>query len=275
MPNSILPPGPLNVRTTDSQAPSADTLLGRPHIPAIASAVNRIGATVKGFVESPLDPFQGRDELLAQWERGIDIEVDGGVRLRALDAASGKFHVHLTPSNIDHPSLHVALAPEGDEKNAVVQDHPHAPAAPVGFYNLERSQTALSVIERVLKAAVDNPNTSNVNRLRAESILSRLSQTQNYLSSLAQTRHEHPMFGTLKQVAQYAYDTKKYGDENDTKFKSSISAIESYMKLKKGSISNEIKAQVQEELAHLKADQKKWVDWRASTGIQTYYVNFG
>ena len=77
MPNSILPPGPLNVRTTDSQAPSADTLLGRPHIPAIASAVNRIGATVK-FVESPLDPFQGRDELLAQWERGIDVKSTAG-----------------------------------------------------------------------------------------------------------------------------------------------------------------------------------------------------
>ncbi|MEE2904007.1 MAG: hypothetical protein VYC39_16900 [Myxococcota bacterium] len=275
MPSNILPSGPLNVRATDSQAPCADTLLGRPHIPAIASAVHRIGATVKGFVEQPLAPLQGRDEILAQWERGIDIEVDGGVRLRALDAASGKFHVHLTPSNIDHRSLHVAFAPEGDEKNAVVQDHPHAPSAPVGFYNLERSQQALDTVERVLQAAVDAPETSNVNRLRAESILGRLNKTQAYLSALAQVRQEHPILGTLKQVAEYAYETKKFGDENDEKFKSSVGAIESYVKLKKGSISNEVAEQVQEEVANLKTDQKKWVDWRARTGIQTYYVNFG
>lgn len=275
MPSSILPPGPLNVRTTDSQAPSADLLLGRPHIPAVASAVNRIGATVKGFVDQPLSPMKGRDALLAQWERGIDIEVEGGVKLRALDAASGLFHVHLTPSNPNQHSLHVALAPHGHEKSAIVQDHPHAPRAPVGFYNLDRSQVALATIQQVLKAAVDAPNTSNLNRLRANSILDRLNQTQGYLSSLTQTRHEHPIFGTLKRAAQYAYETKNYGDENDTKFTSSISAIESYMELKNGSISSEVKAQVQEELTNLKADQKKWVNWRGSTGIQSFYVNFG
>ena len=275
MSNTIIPAGPLRVRTSDSKAPSAHELLGRPHIPALAAAANRIGATVKGFINEPLRPLDGRDQLLAKWERGIDINVEGGARLRALDAASGKFHVHLTPASIDDgSSMHVALAPQGDEKNAVVQDHPHAPSAPVGFYNLDRASSALSIIDRVLSAAVEEPTTRNVNRLRAKSILARLDTTQSYLETLRADQVKHPILASLKDVAEYAYKTKKYGDEKDQQFKQAVSALKAYV-AKHPQMRNELKEQIKEEIGNLTADQKKWVDWRASTGIQSFYVNMG
>jgi len=275
MTNTIIPAGRFSVRTTDSKAPSSYDLLGRPDIPAIASAASRISATVKGFINDPLSPLEGRDQLLAKWERGIDVNVEGGARLRALDAASGKFHVHLTPASVDDgSSLHVALAPQGDEKNAVVQDHPHAPSAPVGFYNLDSATAALSTIDRVLTAAVKEPTTLNVNRLRAESILARLDTTQSYLETLRADQVKHPILASLKDIAHYAYKTKKYGDEKDQQFKQAVSALKTYV-AEHPQMRNELKEQIKEEISNLTADQKKWVDWRASTGIQTFYVNMG
>jgi len=275
MTKTIIPAGRLSVHTTESNAPSADHLLGRPHIPAMISAANRIGATVKGFLTDPLHPSAERDKLLAGWERGIDINVNGGTRLRALDAASGKFHVHLTPDSLDDGySLHVAFAPLGDEKNAVVQDNPHAPSAPIGIYNLDRADKALSTVERVLIASVDDPKTENVNRLRGQSILDRLNKTQGYLQTLKQDREDHPVLAKLENAAEYAYKTKKFGDESDQKLKAVFSEIKSYVSAHP-ELRAELSDQIKEEIGAITADQKKWVDWRASTGVQTFYVNMG
>jgi hypothetical protein len=275
MTKTIIPSGPLSVRTTESKALTADALLGRPHIPAIASVMNRVGATVKGFLNDPINPLDSRDALLAQWERGLDISVQGGARLRALDAASGNFHVHLTPDSVsDGYSLHVAFAPQGDEKNAIVQDNPHAPAAPIGFYNLDRASQALAIIERVLTASAQDPKTQNVNRLRGQSILVRLGKTKEYLNTLRADQKAHPILATLKDAAKYAYDTKKRGDANDEKCKATLSKIRLHVS-GHPELRAELKEQIQEEIKNIVADQKKWVDWRATTGVQTYYVNMG
>lgn len=275
MTKQIIPSGALSVRTTDSKALYADDLLGRPHIPAIAHAVTKVGAAFKGFLNDPMNPSGERDKLLATWERGLDIHVKGGASLRALDAASGKFHVHLTPNSLsDGYSLHVALAPAGDEKNAVVQDNPHAPAAPIGFYNLDRASQALHTVKRVLTASVKDSKTENVNRLRAQSILNRLEKTQSYLETLKADRAEHPVFATLKNAAEYAYNTKKLGDENDQKLKAALSEVKTYVAAHP-ELRAELKEQIKEEIGVIKADQKKWADWRSSTGIHTFYVNMG
>jgi hypothetical protein len=275
MTNSIIPAGRFSVHTSESGAPDANTLLGRPHIPAIIAATEHVSASIRGFFQDPMHPSSARDKLLATWERGLDIHIEGGAQLRALDAASGKFHVHLTPKVMsDEYSLHVALATNGDEKNAVVQDNPHAPAAPIGIYNLDRSDKAMATIERVLLASIRDPKTKGVNLLRAKSILARLNKTQTYLGALKQDRVDHPILAKLEDAAKFAYDSKKLGDENDLKLKTVLSEIKNYV----GShpeLRGELTEQIQEEIAVITADQKKWINWRASTGIQTFYVNMG
>lgn len=270
----ILPAGRLNVTAHESHAPDANVLLGRPHIPLIAGALAKVEASVRGFVDSPLHPFAARDKLLAQWDRGIDVEIGGGARLRALDAVDGRFNIHLTPATLDDGySLHVSLAPEGGEKDAVVQNNPHSPNAPVGFYNVGTSQAALTEVRRVLSAALANPDTADVDKLRAQSIVNRLDSTATYLGQIADAVKTRPLLARLPEAAALAHDLKKAGDDKDKALTALTTKIESYVAAGADGLAPELIGQVKEDLATIAKDRKKWIAWRASTGVFTYYVS--
>ena len=178
---SLLPSTPLNVRARDCGAPTAHDLMGRPDIPALGRALTRATATVRGFVEQPLSPGSARDALLARWDRGLDVTVSGGTTLRALDAASGNFHVHVMPpigGPRDQHSVHLSFAPQGQETEAVVRTHPHSPDAPVGFYNADRARQALGDVRRILQAVVDDPSSSRLIRIDFGGQQARASKTR-------------------------------------------------------------------------------------------------
>lgn len=270
---SILPAGRLTVHAHDTGAVTADHLLGRPHIPAIASALMTAEATVRGLVTDPLHAGRARDSLLSKWDRAIDVDIDGGARLRAIDAADGNFHVHVTPpiGSKDY-SINIGLAPEGRERDAIVRTNPHSPDAPVGFYNLEQSTGAVDLVTRVLTSAAKAEDTSRVNRMRANGILSRLGKVKAYLQNLGAAAKAHPELALLPEAARLAHDSKKPGDALDQKLSATVAKVEAFLAGDGQALSPPLRAQVKEDLATIAADRKKWHGWRASTGIFTYYV---
>jgi hypothetical protein len=266
----MLPPGSISVKVRDSSAPNADDLLGRHHVTLIANALAHLEASVRGFVERPLAPGKGRDRLLAEWDRGLEIDVRGGARLRALDAIDGEFHLHLTPPiGSKDNSLHVALPPEGGESRAIVRDHPHAADAPMGFHNLSSSRAVLAEMTRILQAAIDDPNTSRVNRLRAEEISKRIDAARVHVDRLFEAKAAHPELAALEPAGQAARKIKKVGCAEDLAVRAAIEkARGAFSKL-----SPEIAAQVKSDLAVIEADREKWLAWYASTGLFTFYVD--
>jgi len=268
----ILPAGRLHADLKGSSAPDYDTIMGRPHIPAIAKAVVGAAASVRGLVEAPLSPLRRRDELLASWDRGIDVNLAGGAKLSAFDAASGHFVIHLRPKSLDDGySLHVSLAPQGDEKNAVVQTHPHAPNAPVGFYNRAEAKGALEQVRSVLVAALADEDAARVNKLRAQTILDRLERTSAYLDALGASEAKQPVLAKLPEAWDAVHDSKKPGDALDQKYQAIAKEIGAMLAGDHG-LPAEAVAQVKEDLETLAADRKKWHTWRASTGLFTLWV---
>lgn len=264
----------MTVQARESGAPTADDLLGRPHVRILAGAITKTGATLRGIWEDPMHPARGRAKVLAEWDRGLDVDVSGGTRLRALDAADGRFHVHVMPPfGSKSCSLHVSLASEGDEKKAIIQDHPHSPRAPVGFYNLDRAQAALGVVRQILENTLASPDTSRVNRNRAENILARVEATQGWLDSLAEARTAQPKLGLLADAAALAYGTKKAGDASDVKLTAALAELDAYVAAGAGGLEPERLAQVREDIQTIRDDRDKWVGWHASTGVFTFYVN--
>ncbi len=270
---SILPAGRLTVHAHDTNAPTADHLLGRPHIPMIAGALVRADATIRGFISDPLHAGRARDQLLSEMDRALDVDVNGGARLRAIDAVDGNFHVHITPPiGSKDFSLHVELATEGNEKDAVVRADPHAPDAPIGFYNLGETNKSLATVRRVLEAASKAPETTRVNKLRADAILSRLAKVQAYAAELGAAAKDHPVLTQLHDAREAAHDSKKPGDAIDAKRAAIVKTVEAYLEGPGQALSAELQAQVKEDLATVDAERDKWHTWRASTGIFTYYM---
>lgn len=247
-----------------SSAPSADDLLGR--LP-IARLISKVEATVAGWLSDPLRPAAGRDRMLAKSDRGLDVDVDGGFRLRALDAIDGAFHLHLTPPfGSKGSSLHVALPDEGGESSAIVRTHPHAPDAPLGFYNLGAARGALEEIDRILCAAIASRSTSRVDRLRAEQIALRVERALAHVEKLSDSLLDHPELGELVRAAKLAYEVKKPGDAIDVAYQDAVKVIRTL------ALDAPTQAQVDRDLATIAADREKWIVWRASTGLHTFYL---
>ena len=274
----IVPAGKLQVRTGASSAPSADELIGlatgdpvRALAPSVAGALLKITASVRGFVDNPIHPTRGRDHLLATWDRGLDVTISNGTKLSAFDAYSGSFMIHVTPAvGSKEYSQHVALAPEGDEKNAVVQTNPHSPQAPVGFYNLPKATEAIDGIRRVLAGAVESPDTTEVNRLRATAILARVEQTQSYLGRLAESQATRPTLATLETAARLAHDVKRKGDSNDKQLTAVLAKLEAYVAKGADGLAPELLAQVKEDLQTIGADRAKWLNYHDD--VSSYYL---